>query len=390
MLNILRHAAKDLALLSGILSWANTEAHVDRTAAKAFQSRMCASLEKAKLCPNETYWLGGERIGRVVEAWEQRWALNVWKTQVQEAMQTILDYSIGIRLFAKLEELWQRKADGVNLVLWPANHMQFECGNYHNVGPRSLDVWVSGCFEAPILTEVVTPWRYQATQEGLPGEGVHFVNLAQETTLDEALFHELLHLKHYLEQEAMPALPKAPPSAQEEGQRIVYRFIAHMPYTVAKDLEISDMRRVLGVYKDQLYALFPECVERRDEVLWESLEERRAVNGPDLDSLTENAYRAARLRPLRYIYQHDGPFFEYDRTLQQFMGVDHGTPFSFSVRLRPWFFAPSENQRIELYTPRSVRAVWSSKSRLWKRQLQRRTPSCYYAPAAPLLAPSRV
>lgn len=72
MLNILRHAAKHLALLGGILPWANTEAHVGRTAAQAFQSRMCTSIEKAKLCPDETYWLGGERIGRVVEAWEQR------------------------------------------------------------------------------------------------------------------------------------------------------------------------------------------------------------------------------------------------------------------------------------------------------------------------------
>lgn len=147
---------------------------------------------------------------------------------------------------------------------------------------------------------------------------------------DEMLFHELLHLKHYLEESLGIANQDI---AITETIRPLMIF-ARIKYSQALCMGYRYI-------KQEERSLFPELAAESSTVrrsyrsssaynwqrknIWDSFEERRTVCGPDLDNLTENAYRLSKHRPVRYIYQgSDTEFFELQSVLQTCTGGDIG------------------------------------------------------------------
>ena len=127
-----------------------------------------------------------------------------------------------------------------------------------------------------------------------------------KTTPDEMLFHELLHAKHYLEQETGKA-DKSSNLSRETPDRDK-NFFARMKYYDARAVTVISIR-------DGERRNFPE-IQKNHFAMWPSLEERRTVNGPDIDEICENTYRMDCGRPIRYIYQGDyNRFFEKEAVI---------------------------------------------------------------------------
>ncbi len=147
---------------------------------------------------------------------------------------------------------------------------------------------------------------------------------------DEMLFHELLHLKHYLEE----SLGLADQNIATTETIRPLEIFARIKYSQALCMGCRYI-------KQEERRLFPElaaessCIRRsyrsssvydwQRTNIWDSFEERRTVCGPDLDDLTENSYRLSKCRPVRYIYQGSNTeFFELRSVLQTCTGGDIG------------------------------------------------------------------
>lgn len=109
---------------------------------------------------------------------------------------------------------------------------------------------------------------------------------AESTPFWITLAHELIHLKHKL----------------EEVNGISSADVQGIPYSLARTIGIEDI--LVGEYQN-LFHLFPELSEWRLNMseLWPNLEERRTVIGPDIDGICEASIRLLAGFPTRFIYQ---------------------------------------------------------------------------------------
>lgn len=109
---------------------------------------------------------------------------------------------------------------------------------------------------------------------------------AEPTPFWITLAHELIHLKHKL----------------EELNKISVDGIQGISYSLAKTIGISDI--LIGDYR-YLFHYVPELLKLRLNMseLWPNLEERRTVIGPDIDGVCEASIRKSAGLPSRFIYQ---------------------------------------------------------------------------------------
>lgn len=117
---------------------------------------------------------------------------------------------------------------------------------------------------------------------------------AVETPFWITLAHELIHLKHRLEEIQM---------CPEGGLNIAGRLIKDIPYSNAKEIGIREVLLINDYLF--LYKQLPELSDLRIKIteLWTDLEERRTVIGPDNDNISEASIRKEAEIPTRYIYQ---------------------------------------------------------------------------------------
>ena len=101
------------------------------------------------------------------------------------------------------------------------------------------------------------------------------------------LAHELIHLKHKLEEIA---------NVCDSGE------ITSIPYSIAKIIGIEN---IFDTKYSYLFPLLPELQEVRLNMteLWPNLEERRTVIGPDIDDISEHTLRKSMGISSRFIYQ---------------------------------------------------------------------------------------
>ncbi|EKE00833.1 MAG: hypothetical protein ACD_21C00267G0008 [uncultured bacterium] len=117
------------------------------------------------------------------------------------------------------------------------------------------------------------------------------------------LAHELIHLKHKLEE-----IGDGMDRRQIDLSQYSDIKIEDIPYQKTQDINIKEI--FSGRY-DFLYRQLPELSEPRINMtmLWSTLEERRTVIGPDRDNISEASIRAAAGISARYIYQSSGMRF---------------------------------------------------------------------------------
>lgn len=153
----------------------------------------------------------------------------------------------------------------------------------------------------------------------------------RQNNFDSILVHELLHAKHFLEN-YFPKSDTAPNAWFTLENCANLTDIAKIPYETAKNMGPSYIKYMIkseyqakttSFYTDLFHEISDEPVIRTTSdgktsrfSLWDSLEERRTVCGPDIDNITENAYRRYKGYPSRYIYQGaDIHFFEPTNTI---------------------------------------------------------------------------
>lgn len=152
----------------------------------------------------------------------------------------------------------------------------------------------------------------------------------RKNNFDSILVHELLHAKHFLEN-YLPKSDTAPNAWLLLKKCKNLTDIAQIPYETAKtigpsyinNMESKYQTETTSLYTDLFHEISDEPVRRTTSdgktsrfSLWDSLEERRTVCGPDIDNITENAYRRYKGYPSRYIYQGaDIHFFEPINTI---------------------------------------------------------------------------
>lgn len=164
--------------------------------------------------------------------------------------------------------------------------------------------------------------------------------------MDEILFHELLHIKHFLEEQIGIATIHGG-RLSETLSRSELDFAA-MKYSEATRTDRS-------AFNSQESLFFPELSEPREEPLWYSFEERRTVLGPDINALTENAYRKEKARPLRYIYQGANEvFFDKTNCIEQTLRSSDNSNYSSSI-----VFTSDQNLST-WYSPKSIQQIYKN------------------------------
>lgn len=183
--------------------------------------------------------------------------------------------SIGLNLIKKVCELYT-KVEG------KCGGIIFRNGTQTSFCPRKTD---SGQIE--LIIDIASPeeYRYPLIQSSELSHYFGISGLSSPFTI--TLAHELIHLKHKL----------------EEIGELSYSGIAGIPYSIAKTIGIENIFD--GTYS-HLFSLLAELQEVRLNMneLWPNLEERRTVIGPDVDNISEHTLRKSMGIPSRFIYQN--------------------------------------------------------------------------------------
>jgi hypothetical protein len=135
---------------------------------------------------------------------------------------------------------------------------------------------------------------------GVNAVAVSAILLSEESGIPCMYFHELLHLKHFLEEQIEP---------QSDISYSSEDSIALIPYTNAKMYDSSSVNPGIR----DLICELPEVKNRAKtgaEVPWNSLEERRTVCGPDKDGICEMAFEISLELPARYMYEDENGYLE--------------------------------------------------------------------------------
>ena len=177
--------------------------------------------------------------------------------------------------------------------------------------------------------------------------------------LEIVLVHELIHMKHCLEELALDdmldkgdfpiyhKIKKIIPNIEQLNNEQLTQRVNNEQLTQLADKEknyiIAENRKAFiedkvkrlkysfacGTGISSLAILKLHLEETSDNnrfSLWESLEERRTVCGPDIDNISENSYRLSKKLPIRYIYQQeDVNFFEPEEIILKVVSAINGS-----------------------------------------------------------------
>lgn len=343
--------------------------------AKTFYDHVLVAIDKAKR-PSERRSAGTslERKGFPGERTEK---LQSWRAHLRSAVGTLARTTPGQKLLSALAQLWRKADPQLTLVFWPADYTCFVPDNYSRQ-PPTLALWVMELCGDENRIDVVGQQHYRGTETSGTECNVCLVDTAEHPPLDRIIFHEFLHMKHFLECQVLPPLP---PLTDSANRPTCAEFLARLPYWDALDANALDVQDIPALqckdpsvivdlnpswpYGAELYDCLPELRDAREVPLWNSFEERRTVNGPDRDGITENVYCAARGFPCRYIYQHGGPFFESVQTVEDFFAPLRPKAHilsPFVVWLSKW------GPGVGYYTPQKIVSVCHPSGDAWRRR----------------------
>lgn len=166
------------------------------------------------------------------------------------------------------------------------NGIIFRQGTQTSFFPRQIYTQDGEKLELIIAIASIKEYQYPVIDDM---ESEYFGISWMISPFDVTLAHELIHLKHKL----------------EEIAGISSSEIAKIPYSKAKTIGIQD---IFSEEYSYLLEVLPELQEVRLNMseLWPNLEERRTVIGPDIDNISEHTFRKSMGIPSRFIYQSNG------------------------------------------------------------------------------------
>lgn len=259
---------------------------------------------------------------------------------IKEAINKIAKYQSGNNLFRILQSLLE-KAHAKIVFCNDSYETRFEPGNF-----KTKKELLILCHINEIIGdyEAIGAQKYRSATANNP-EIRLVASVAAE--LDEILFHELLHMKHFLEEQVGIAIVHGGRISESLSRTKIMDF-ALIKYSEATRTDKS-------AFNSQELLFFPELSELREEPLWYSFEERRTVLGPDKDTLTENAYRKEKARPLRYIYQGANEvFFDKTNCIERTLESSDNSNYSSSI-----VFTPNQNFST-WYSPKSIQQIYQN------------------------------
>lgn len=350
---------------------------------RAFENRINSAIEEADIPSGERVY--PNKQGDQVERWQNVDDAEEWRTEMKEAVAAILSVKLGRKLFTLLEELL-RKAEGDGapcvLILSARGGPSFQpkplLPNDASVWkPLRLCVRMPGLFAPPIYACAISPRIYEAeTAEGRRWKARLIGPSARPTDLDCVLFHELVHMVHFLEELVLTRKPALPPPAaitSEESLASVCEAIMELGYGRSQQMDKDAIAETFSAYLPEIYAIFPELREDRNGEFWPNLEERRTLSGPG--ELNENAYRAARNMQARYSHRKGLRLVEYAATVDRLLAPWDFPSLAYALRLQ-------DIDAVDIdFIPPSIKAVYRRGRCCWP------PPS---TPVAPSPAPSRV
>ena len=195
------------------------------------------------------------------------------KSDLQPFMDQLKKNQLGLELLKKIDELYSRAGSKCSGIV-------FKRGSKTAFFPRSVEGKIELVVEIADFDDQLYPCLRNTN------EGEYKAISAESTPFWITLAHELIHLKHKL----------------EEVNGISRTDVQGIPYSLARTIGIEDI--LVGKYQN-LFPLFPELSEWRLDMLelWLNLEERRTVIGPDIDGICEASIRLLAGFPTRFIYQ---------------------------------------------------------------------------------------
>ncbi|EKE00844.1 MAG: hypothetical protein ACD_21C00266G0007 [uncultured bacterium] len=282
--------------------------------------------------------------------------------QVKSALQIINKNPEGKRLLAAINYLYEeidKRGFANGLVFKPPSDSlgKTAFAGKCDGGKEKLTIEIAGTDESeyPVLHETQDP----------KVAAIHSVSAPFWITLA----HELIHLKHYLEQECQYEIlisQKGIPYGEQQRKTQEELFfkacsdlstaIKNIPYSIAinririEDVLLSSdplVQQLESQQRQQLIESLPELQELRINMteLWPNLEERRTVLGSGSgDDISEASIRHAAGMPPRYIYQNkEINFLENRATIEKALGKGdisfEGPPIE---DLRPYYLKPEE------------------------------------------------
>lgn len=195
------------------------------------------------------------------------------KSDLQPFMDQLKKNQLGLKLLKKIDELYSGAGSKCSGIV-------FKRGSKTAFFPRSVEGKIELVVEIADFDDQLYPCLHNTNEDEYKAIS------AESTPFWITLAHELIHLKHKL----------------EEVNGISHTDVQGIPYSLARTIGIEDI--LVGKYQN-LFSLFPELSEWRLDMLelWPNLEERRTVIGPDIDGICEASIRLLAGFPTRFIYQ---------------------------------------------------------------------------------------
>lgn len=195
------------------------------------------------------------------------------KSDLQPFMDQLKENQLGLKLLKKIDELYSVAGSKCSGIV-------FKRGSKTAFFPRSVEGKIELVVEIADFDDQLYPCLHNTNEDE------YKAIFAESTPFWITLAHELIHLKHKL----------------EEVNGISRTDVQGIPYSLARTIGIEDI--LVGNYQN-LFPSFPELSEWRLNMseLWPDLEERRTVIGPDIDGICEASIRLLARFPTRFIYQ---------------------------------------------------------------------------------------
>ena len=203
------------------------------------------------------------------------------KSDLQPFMDQLKKNQLGLKLLKKIDELYSGAGSKCSGIV-------FKRGSKTAFFPRSVEGKIELVVEIADFDDQLYPCLHNTNEDEYKAIS------AESTPFWITLAHELIHLKHKLEE--------VNGISRTDVQGISHTDVQGIPYSLARTIGIEDI--LVGEYQN-LFSLFPELSEWRLNMseLWPNLEERRTVIGPDIDGICEASIRLLAGFPTRFIYQ---------------------------------------------------------------------------------------
>jgi len=225
-----------------------------------------------------------EEKGDFLQSQYVRYEGSITREQIEPYIRKIENNYVGRRLLAKIDEKYRAAVDKCSGVIFK-NGYKTAFSSRKNKGKIDLVIEIANFSDSnyPILYNTSNMNIVAVSSISTP----FWITLA----------HELIHLKHKLEEISMGINSSIPVKINPAT------LIGDIPYFTAKTIDIDSV--FLNRDYVFLYTQLPELSELRVNMseLWPNLEERRTVIGPDNDGISEASVRTAANMGTRYIYQ---------------------------------------------------------------------------------------